>query len=260
MLTLARHGATPVRQPALDYVGLFGSEQHTADLIGILTNSLGPEDIERVERTLRRVASRSSDRAATIAQLSQAANDERAAVRCALVRVLGTMGGSEALARVCAARDDADPEVRATVREAVLDWPDASATGELQKLARDTSDDRQRILALRSLVRVTRDPNAGSVTERLAVYEQAYDVAERPTEKRMILSGVGGLADPGALRFAAEHLDEDQVREEAELAAAKIGLAILATHRDDATIVLTKIQEQTQNKELKDRIARALTP
>ena len=37
-------------------------------------------------------------------------------------------------------------------------------------------------------------------------------------------------------------------------------LAILATHRDDATVVLTKIQEQTQNQELKDRIARALTP
>ena len=256
-LTSARE--TLVRQAALDYVGQFGTGEHVADLIKVLNKTKRSSAIEAVEKAMSRVVQRSQDRDLTAGQLVKAAKTDSIPNRCALLRILGNLGGSQALRVLRQAQQDQNADVSACALDTLLrDWPDASATKDLMDIAKNTDDRIQRILALRGLVRVTQTESAGSTPTRLMIYRQAYALAQRPDEKRLILSGVGRLAHADALTFVTERLSDSSIRAEAEVAAVQIAKELLKTRRAEATKVLKQIQKQTKNQELKKTINRAL--
>ncbi len=259
LMSLTKAREPLVRQAALDYVGQFGTGEHVADLIEVLNKTKRSSAIEAVEKAMSRVVGRSQDRDLTAGQLVKAAKTDSIPMRCVLLRILGNLGGSQALAVLRQAQQDSNAEISACALNTLLrDWPDASATKDLMDIAKNTDDRIQRILALRGLVRVTQTESAGSTPTRLMIYQQAYALAQRPDEKRLILSGVGHLAHTNALAFVTERLSDNSIRAEAEVAAVQIAKALLNTDRAQATKVLNQIKKQTKNQELKKTINRAL--
>jgi hypothetical protein len=71
-----------------------------------------------------------------------------------LLRVLGTLGGSPALAAVRTAATDADASVKETALRALCDWPAVDALPDLARMAKTTADPKFKILALRGQLRL----------------------------------------------------------------------------------------------------------
>ncbi len=142
--------------------------------------------------------------------------------------------------------------------ETLRAWPDAAALADLRELTERATDRRQKILGLRGLIRVTGLKSARPAQGTLKLYQQAWDLAERDQEKKLILSGVGSVSHLDALQWVGTHLTNPAIKAEAEVAAVQIGLALAKTHRADAVAVLRKVQQQTSNRELKKKIRDAL--
>jgi hypothetical protein len=247
-----------IRQAALDYLARFGGDAHLGDLLMRLRQAESSAALKALEKTVVQVASRTSDPAATAARVAAVMEGSRPAVHSSLLRVLGSLGGERALELV---RRDLWSETD-TIKEAALDallaWPDALAIPDLRRLAGPSPDARQQILALRSLIRVIGIEGSRAPADTMSLYRQAWDLATRAEERRWILSGVSEVEDLSALDFVTGHLDDDDVKAEAEVAAVKLGGALLPSHRDQAAAVLRRVQQQTANQELKRQIRRTL--
>ncbi|MDQ3813592.1 MAG: HEAT repeat domain-containing protein, partial [Armatimonadota bacterium] len=152
------------------------------------------------------------------------------AMRGALLRVLGQIGGSAALGAVRTAVQDtatADDAVRALVK-----WPNAEAVPALLEVARSATKPTHRILALRGLPRLIGMQNA-SPEEKLRLYQQALELAPRPEDKKLML---GALADQktgvhtlSAMQTLLPLLNSSAVQEEAALAATNIAARVMDT-------------------------------
>lgn len=258
MLDLARSDHPQVREAALNYCALFGQQAHVSGFLNLLRGLSNASDIRLAEKTLISVVVQSSDRDATVKQVTEAGKGETIAVRCALIRTLGTLGGAEALAHVRASRDDANQTIRDSATDTLIAWPDAAAMDDLRKLVEQAPDARQKILALRGLIRVIGLPSTRPAQDSFTLYERAWGLAERTPEKKLILSGLAGVSHPDALVWVATCVSDPAVKAEAEVAAVQIGVSLVKTHRSEATAVLRHIQQQTANRELKKKIRGAL--
>jgi len=258
MIDLARQGNEQVKQAALNYCALFGKQAHVPGLIALLSGSRNASDIRLAEKTLISVAAQAGDKNASVKQVIAAGKRGTVSVRCAFLRTLGALGGAEALVVVRAAMRDTNQAIREAARETLLAWPDDAAISDLRELTESAPDRRQKILALRGLIRVTGARSSRPAQETVKLYRQAWDLAERDQEKKLILSGLGSVGHLDALQWVDTHLTDPAIKAEAEVAAVQIGAALVKIHRFEATAVLRKVQKQTANRELKKKIRDAL--
>ena len=66
------------------------------------------------------------------------------------------------------------------------------------------------------------DENGPDVDTKLKVYEEALALAKSPDEKRLVLAGLGELADVRALDLAKKLENDEAVKEEARQAIEQI--------------------------------------
>jgi len=157
------------------------------------------------------------------------------AARGTTLRVLGRLGGSDALAAV--RRDLHHPEevVRDAAVRLLAEWPDAAVADDLLSLARTSTTSTHRILALRGYIRVIGLPSKRPFVQTIRMYEQALGLTTRPDEKRLALSGLASFPHPETLKIAQACMKDPALKAEAEQAVRKIKGALnrpiaLASH------------------------------
>lgn len=99
----------------------------------------------------------------------------------------------ESLEAVRAALGDANEDFRGVAVRTLSEWPDAALAEELLALARTSSNETHKVLALRGYVRM-----AGMSKDPTAIYVRAMELAERLDDKKLVLGGLGsasGCAD-----------------------------------------------------------------
>jgi len=79
-------------------------------------------------------------------------------------------------------------------------------------------------------------------------------LAEQPVDKKVVLAGVAGVGDPGALEMAMEYLREESIQDDAGRAAVKIARAICSAYPSDVRPVLDMILRTSKNEETRDRV------
>ncbi|MEA3365531.1 MAG: HEAT repeat domain-containing protein, partial [Candidatus Hydrogenedentes bacterium] len=145
--------------------------------------------------------------------------DTGPAAKAALLRVLGQWGDEDALPTVIAAANSRDDEVRVTALRVLSEWPNAAPMNDLLELAQKTSDETERIIALRGYLRMIEMPSDRDAQETLALYREATELAQTTEEKKLVLSGLGKMGHRGAMELIRPYLDDSEVQEEAKLAA-----------------------------------------
>lgn len=188
------------------------------------------------------------------------------ATKAALLRPLGaimrTMGGNhDVFFAVQAALQDPAPLVRDAAARCLADWPDATPTTTLLALAQQAGvSDAAREVALRGAIRLATEVAAGrerSPLDARAVLVAAARLVRSDEEKMMLVSALGNLRHPDALRLLRPYLDDPAVKSEAALAIVQVAPALGRTKGGgEAKELLTRIAASEKDADVRRRAAR----
>jgi len=194
------------------------------------------------ERAAVEIAHKAADPARGAAPvLGALEKSDRPAVQASLLRVLGGIGGAQALAAVTQALNADQANLRDAAVRTLAAWPDASAVPALVGVVRKSGDQTHRVVALRGAIRLLGD--AASPANAMPAYKDLMAAADRPADKKLILGGLAGVAHVDALHLAAGCLDDAAIRAEAALATLKIGQALIGSDPDAVKAAMEKVQQ-----------------
>lgn len=226
-------------------------------LADLLTRATSEDDVAEFEAALDAACARLTDKAACAGPLLARLPASSPDARCALLRVLGTVGTPESLTAVRSSLNHADEAVRDAAFRVLADWPDAGALPALVEVIRSTSNDTQRTLALRGAVRLLRlgeQPPAQSAK----AYGELLGLARRVDDRKLVLSGLGAVPDASALKIVEPLLAEAPVRKEAEVAMLGIASALAGADPDQAKAVATRVKAESADATTRDRASQLL--
>lgn len=152
-----------------------------------------------------------------------------AAARVTLLPVCSSVADEQVREVLRASLADADPAVHAAAARALCHSADPLLAPDVAKIAVESADGELKSLAIEACGRLAA-PDADapmSVFDRLKLYQTILPAASSAADKRLALSGIASLTDPGALNLVLPMLGNADVRNEAALAVIGIcgGLA-----------------------------------
>ena len=248
-----------VRAAAVRRVGELGGPQDLPALLDLLVKAKTGQEADAAEQGVIAICAKAGDAetaAGTVAaRMAQATPEQKSA----LLRVLSSVGGASALKSVRAAVGDADSEVRASAIRALGDWKTADAAPDLLALAKSTTNPTERALCLRSYLGLASNPDMPA-PQRLAMCREAAPLAQKPGEKKLLLSALGKIQTADSVALIAPYLDDADTKEEASAAVVAIAER-LAKGQNAAKVMprladaLTKVASTTSNADLAKRAA-----
>jgi HEAT repeat protein len=174
----------------------------------------------------------------------------------ALLKVLGAVGGEQALAIVAAAAVEGSPELQHAATRELGQWMTPDAAEPLYKIA-SRDGHKYKTRALRGYLRIARQLNLPD-SERLEMCRKALAIAERADERELALDVMKRYPSAEAVELASSLLDDVELRQRAVEAAVFIGEQIKERDPAAAKSAGQKALDAAPAGELADR-ARALT-
>jgi HEAT repeat protein len=223
----AAGGSDPkMRTAAVNKLGeLAGPPQLTA-LLDLLARTTSPEDLEATEQTLSAVSLKAANPVSCVGQVQARLAQSQPAQKCVLLRVLGAVGGTNALQAVRAAFNDANAEVHAAAIRALGGWNTADAAPDLLELAKAAGNPTDKMICLRGYLRLAGQAEL-PVDKRLSMCRQAAALAQKADEKKLLLAALSGIASIEALDLITPYLDDAATKEEASTGAVNISEKLL---------------------------------
>jgi len=252
LLKAAEGPDAEVRPAALKKVGELGSPAEFSALLDLLMQFHTKQDLDAAEQALSAVSSKTSNPipyALKITGLLSKATPEQ---KGALLRVLGVIGGTNALNAVREAAKDSNAQVSDAAIRVLCSWKTADAAGDLIALAKNSPNQSRRTAALRGYINLIRD-NKLSTEKKLAMCREAYGLTQRDEENKLLLGALSTVPAVEALSMAMRHLDNPATRDEAAFAAVAIGEKIANQNPDKVIDAMQKVLKATNNRNVNRR-------
>ena len=224
VVTAALGSPSPaIRAQALKALRAVGTPSDMSAVLDLLLGGSEESGRTEAEKTVVALAQKIDNldgRCGTVK--SRLAAEKAPEARVRLVGLLSLIGDPSALPVLRTLAGDDDLEVRDAAVRAVAWWPTPAAREDLLKLARESRNQTNRLLAIGGLVRVVgldkyRDPQAA-----VADLKEAAALSWRPEEQKLILGAVTKFPCQAALDLANGFLKEPDVKAEAQLAVKAI--------------------------------------
>jgi HEAT repeat protein len=256
VLDAASDANAEVRPAALRRAGELGGPAQVPALLDLLMTLESTRDLAAAERALITVCGKSGDSQSYTGRLTALLGRAGTPQKSALLRVLGAMGGSQALDAVRKAAADSNTTVRDAAIRALCGWKTADAAPDLLKLAKASGGTHQ-TAALRGYITLIRDENV-STEKKLAMCRQADALVERTQEKKLLLGALSTVSSVDALSMAMANLDNRATKNEAGFAATAIANSIADKHPREVTQAMEKVLDSTNNRNITNSAKRAL--
>jgi HEAT repeat protein len=263
LLKAASAPETKVREVALKRVGELGGPEQVPTLLAMLTQAKGGQEIDAAEQALSAICTRANDPDGCSDRINANLSSASPAQKSALLRVLSAIGGSKALTAVRAAVSDSNAEVHSAAIRALGSWESADAAPHLLDLAKSSSNSAEKQLCLRSYFNLASSHTELPAENRLTMCKDASALAQKPEEKKILLSALGSISSQGALDAIAPYLQDVATKEEASAGCLGIAEKILKPRNVNAQTaaklvpVLEKVVNATANAGQQER-AKAL--
>jgi HEAT repeat protein len=192
---------------------------------------------------------------AVLAELKQT-NDP--SVKNSWVNILVSLGDSKALPAALAAVNDPDAAVSGNALEQLARWPDPAPVEPLLAVVQKDADPSRRKRALASAIRlatVAADERQRPAETLVRWFQQANDAAQTIEDRRLIISGLGRLADHESLELLLPFLQDPKLQEEAAVAIVQVAPALRADDPPALKEALDQIASTAKNKDLRDQAA-----
>jgi len=236
LLKAARDDNETVRHEAIRALGILVDVSELDTLVELAMKPKDAKDIPAFEQAIaavfRRVRSKDLQAAPVLSVLATAPTNAKPM----LVRLLGKPATPKALEAVRTALKDNSSEVRDAAVRTLSEWPNAGPAEELLTLARTSTNQTHKVLALRGYVRM-----AGMSSNPIAMYARAMSLAERLEDKKLVLGGLGNADSEMALELVELYLIEDELRNEAAQAAVQIAKRLLQNNPSRARAAMKNV-------------------
>lgn len=247
-----------IRIAALDTLGKTGEPADLANLVTLLVQRKNPEELRAAENTVKAVAGKAPDKPACNAALLKALPQAQPEPACALLRLLRTTGGPDALQAVRTAAKNTNPQIQETAIRTLCEWPTADAAPDLLQMAKTAPSDTTKIAALRGYINLIRDP-ALAAENKMALAQQAAQLVQRDEEKKLLLGALAEIPAADALAMAVTALDNPATQNEAILAVLAISEKIAAQKPAETAAALQKVLDSTKNEDISNRAKEILS-
>jgi len=262
LLRAARDSDETLRAPIIKMVGELGDAGQLPALLDLLMDVESADDLAAAEQAVAAVCMKTENPQAHAGKLTGLLGRAKPAQKIALLRVLGGIGGADALKAVRAAVDSSDAQVRSAAIRALTTWKTPDAAPHLLELAKSTSKQNERTLFLRGYLGFARRGNL-PVGQRLSMCREAAKMIQRDDEKKLLLGALSSIESPQTLTLIAPHMDNTGTREEAAMAAVGVAENLLksrnaARHAAPLVAPLEKVAKVTTNQNLARRAKKLL--
>jgi HEAT repeat protein len=175
-----------VRVAALKALGTTVPADKLSVLISLVVVPKHEADAAEAEKALKAACVRMANREACAKELATAMERSPIVTKIALLKIIGAVGGSEALASIGAAAKANDPELQDASSRLLGEWMTIDAAPVLLDLAKSGPGDKYRVRALRGYIRIARQ-FAMPEPQRLEMCENAMKAAVQPAEQKLVL-------------------------------------------------------------------------
>ena len=241
-----------VRPAAIKMVGELGGPVQLPELLDLLNDFGRAEDLASVEQALGAVCAKSDNPESHSGELIKRMAQCNSAQKGVLLRVLGGIGGAEALKFVRSTAEDFGSEVGGAAVKVLCGWKTPDAVPGLLALAVRMPEGTQRTAVLRGYIGLVRGDGL-SVEQRVAMCKQANVLVRRDEEKKLLLGVLGTVGSAEALSMAMGHLDNAAVKNEVCLAAVAISEKIVEQKPGEVSDAMQKVIKATDNDDVKNR-------
>jgi HEAT repeat protein len=179
-------------------------------------------------------------------------------VKNSWVNILVSLGDAKALPAVLTAVDDPNAAVASNALEQLARWPDPAPVETLLGIVQKDADPSRRKRALASAIRlaaVAADEHQRPPETLVRSFQQANDTAQTIQDRRLIISGLGRLADPESLELLLPYLKDPNLQDEAAVAVVQLAPALRANDPPALKDALDLIAATARNKDLRDQAA-----
>jgi len=244
IITASADKEESVRVASLKSLGTLGTDDTVAGLVDALISSQSESERKEAEKTISSILDRSKDKEAAGEPVLKALSRKMdAEPRCALLSLLKKVGTEKAAALAQKAMKDKDSDVADAAVRSLCDWPNAIPMETLGTLAKSSSSQVHRVLALRAYVRLIALPCDRTSSESVELYRKAMSLADREEDRKMVLGEMANTKTAENLSEVAKYLDDAALVEEAMVAAAKICRAIGLSSPAQVKEVIARINE-----------------
>jgi len=254
LLKAAASDDESVRRAAIRALGALAAAGQLRPMIDLALKPKDPGDWPVVEEAIGKVLVRIEDKRGRAAPLLEVLQSAPAEAKPTFVRLLSKSGSPEALAADRTYVKDSDPAIREAAIRALADWPDLAARDDLLQVLSGAADAAQKQIALQGYVRMAEisDDPAG-------MYMQALGRVETPSDKKLVLAGLGLNSDsPAALELAMKYLDDKQLQATAGLAALRIASRLKGDDEKVARAALHKVLDVVKHEDVHQRAQEVL--
>jgi HEAT repeat protein len=242
-----------VRVAALNALGELGAPDDAPALLQLLSATDGDAARSAAEDAVVAVCNRIEAPEQRAAPVLVQWPHARTEARPAFVTVLGRLGGDAALNEIRAARASGNADLVDAAVRALAQWTTADVLDDLLDVARHSDTKTHRVLALTGYIRLLGLPSDREPAATVALYQTALSLAERPDEKKQILSGLSNVQHLDALRLAQQCLSDEALRNEAESAVISTARLVGPWHVDEAQSAVRDIMAQTASDATRER-------
>ncbi|MBC7349883.1 MAG: HEAT repeat domain-containing protein [Candidatus Aminicenantes bacterium] len=139
-----------------------------------------------------------------------------------LISIIGKIGERNSLPLLRNYLKSQDPKVREASVRALSDWPEVEARDDLWLIARSSSDLKEKVLAIRGLVRLTASERYRRPEAVVDSLKEIYSLCPRAEERKLVLAAFPEFSCEPGLSFCQSLASDPEVGAEARTAAEKI--------------------------------------
>ena len=243
-----------VRNRARNVFNRLGTPQHIAMLLKSL-NGIPRSEFSHLSKAVLSICRRIPDANRQAAPLIEAYPNAADKLKIEMLSLIGQIGGKQAGEFIEAKRASKVAFEADAAITALANWPNAEFAETLLKIASDTRDANQRIRAIRGLARVVVLPSSKfDDAAQLQHLSDAFELADRIDEKRLILDRAKAIDTIESFRFISPHLSTPQLADVAEKSLVQIArIPDLRGEYSEVPRSLQSIIAQTKNEKLRVR-------
>jgi len=226
LVQAAGNAQSSVRAGAIRMIGDLGGPEQLPVIFELLDGAKESQDLTAVEGAMTAICLKAVDSKAQAEKLIDRLGKSQPAQKAAILRVLGAIGGPDALQAVHANAKSDNADVRSAAVRALGTWKTTDAAPILLAMAKETTSASEKTLFLRGYLNLAARSDL-SVEDRLTMCRQASGLIERDEERLLLVGTLGNIDSPDAVALITPYMDAAATRQEAALAIVKVAEKLL---------------------------------
>lgn len=226
LIHLARQADDAVREAALQALAKLGDQPQLNSFVQLVGEMSTDASRESAATALGLACRHMQARHGTVdlTPVLDALKNGSTETRVALLPVCSGVAAQPVRETLRSCLAEANPKIHTAAVRALCHTMDAELAPDVVRIARETTDEEFRTLAIEAVVRLTTQEESIAIpnSERVKFFQTIMPAATTTAEKRLTLSGLAAVLDAGALKLAEPLLSDVTVSNEAALAVIGI--------------------------------------